>query len=168
MSDQGPERVTRAGDEPLVRPLPDGGLAESMPDWLRRPPAWRDTTAGRSYLPPPDTSPIDPGTLIDVEDLSPWLQRIARRSEQRPAATPVEQHRAASRSRTIPVIDPHRLPRGSADLNDEARSSLRPNHQLHAGAGGKTQQRTWLRIALLLLLLVLVIVVGVVVFAWTS
>ncbi|MDP8901182.1 MAG: hypothetical protein M3N33_08595 [Actinomycetota bacterium] len=84
------------------------------------------------------------------------------------ATTPVEHHGAASGSRTVPVVDPHRLPRGSAGVNDEARPSPPPGHQLHAGAGGTTQQRTRLRVALLLLILLMVIVVGVVVFAWIS
>ncbi len=167
MSDQPPRRDAAPSDEPFGRPLPDGGLADAMPDWLRRPPAWRDPTAGGSYLPPPDTSPIDPSTLIDVEDLSPWLQRIARRSEQRPVATPpVEHHGATSGSRTIPIVDPHRLPRGTAGMNDEARSSPPPGHQLHAGAGGNTNQKTWLLAGFLLL--ILLAVVGVMVLAWTS
>jgi hypothetical protein len=54
-----------------------------MPEWLRRPPAWRDMpakpTSPTRELPKPDMSVIDPRTLIDVSDLPTWLQAIAAR-----------------------------------------------------------------------------------------
>lgn len=64
-------------------PIPDGGLAASMPEWLQRPPAWRGMTVRepeRRDLPPPDTSVIDPRTMLQIDDLPEWLQRIAARS----------------------------------------------------------------------------------------
>jgi hypothetical protein len=96
-----------------MRPIPDGGLQQSMPEWLRRPPAWRnlpkkeapagqDTESPSSSestnvaaaaaaaaaapppLPDPDTSEIDPRSLVDVADLPLWLQDIASR-ESAPA-----------------------------------------------------------------------------------
>ncbi|MGI8486613.1 MAG: hypothetical protein ACR2OU_20445 [Thermomicrobiales bacterium] len=38
------EKTAQSRDEgdPDLRPLPDGGLGENMPEWLRRPPAWRE------------------------------------------------------------------------------------------------------------------------------
>jgi len=75
-----------------MRTLPDGGLSDAMPEWLRRPPAWRelagkDAPEAASPLPEPDTSVIDPRTFIDVSDLPPWLQAIAARDgEPAPAA----------------------------------------------------------------------------------
>ena len=73
--------------------MPDGGLTEGLPDWLRRPPAWRnlprreagtdpEITDGEPALPDPDTSVIDPRTLVDVADLPEWLQQIAARGEK--------------------------------------------------------------------------------------
>lgn len=79
------DKVTDTPDE--MRPLPDGGLQSTMPDWLRRPPAWRDLPRGEGAgedktLPEPDTSMIDPRSLVDVADLPPWLQGIGSRSAQ--------------------------------------------------------------------------------------
>jgi hypothetical protein len=77
--------------EQEMRPLPDGGLTEGLPEWLRRPPAWRNVPrndvapeAGDAglALPEPDTSVIDPRTLVDVADLPLWLQQIAARGEE--------------------------------------------------------------------------------------
>jgi hypothetical protein len=97
-SDNAPGETASAADE--MRPLPDGGLTGSMPEWLRRPPAWRDLPAkpdasASRELPEPDTSVIDPRTLIDVSDLPPWLHSIAARSsgvqiESNPSEAPVE------------------------------------------------------------------------------
>lgn len=65
------------------RPIPTDGLAEALPDWLQRPPAWRGMTVrepAQRGLPPPDTSVIDPRTMLERGDLPVWLQRIAARS----------------------------------------------------------------------------------------
>lgn len=72
---------TQPTDQPLA--IPDGGLGEAMPDWLQRPPAWREparAASGPRALPPPDTTPIDPRTMLDIGDLPLWLQRIAARA----------------------------------------------------------------------------------------
>lgn len=68
-------------------PIPDGGLSEGMPEWLRRPPAWR-TLADReveapepaetSALPEPDDSVIDPRTFLTDDDLPLWLRNLGR------------------------------------------------------------------------------------------
>ncbi|CAA9555095.1 MAG: hypothetical protein AVDCRST_MAG43-1394 [uncultured Thermomicrobiales bacterium] len=82
----GPE-LPGSGDAPPsnaeYRPIPTDGLGESMPDWLQRPPAWRGMTVrepAQHDLPPPDTSVIDPRTMLELGDLPVWLQRIAARS----------------------------------------------------------------------------------------
>jgi len=70
-----------------ARSIPDGGLGSSMPAWLRQPPAWKRTAtvlAGRS-IPPPDTSTIDPRTMLEIDDLPQWLQAVARRESGRDA-----------------------------------------------------------------------------------
>lgn len=70
--------------------IPDGGLQNAMPDWLRRPPAWRNVPKQESSAvqeavaqaapePAEDQSPIDPTTLVDISDLPQWLQDIAAR-----------------------------------------------------------------------------------------
>lgn len=68
-----------------LRPIPDGGLKDAMPGWLKRPPAWRSMPSAEQRhertLPEPDTSEIDPKTLVDVSDLPQWLQTIAARGE---------------------------------------------------------------------------------------
>lgn len=89
-----------------MRPIPDGGLKDAMPSWLKRPPAWRSMPSAEERhertLPEPDTSEIDPKTLVDVSDLPLWLQTIASRGEL-PAPEPdqsvghaLEQIQAAS------------------------------------------------------------------------
>jgi hypothetical protein len=99
-----PERPEAKQAEPdTMRPIPDGGLQQSMPEWLRRPPAWRNlpkreepakaeppvTVPAREplpaqlpvHLPEPDTSEIDPRSLVDIADLPQWLQDLATRSD---------------------------------------------------------------------------------------
>lgn len=72
-------------NEREIPPIPDGGLASSMPDWLRRPPAWRDlpdrdapqtTPESTTTLPDADTSEIDPRTFIHDDDLPMWLRSL--------------------------------------------------------------------------------------------
>lgn len=119
----------------LLRPIPDGGLAQAMPEWIRRKPAWEtdDTWAdsrdhavpeaapssapdggsspvpqrvpGRSQLIQPDTSPIDPASLITINDLPDWLQRVAARADRDVAADPAATVPAARASMKI-VQDP--------------------------------------------------------------
>lgn len=67
-------------DRPLP-PLPDGGLAAAMPDWLRGEvetdgPAGgdRERDAARS-----DAEVIDPTTFLSDDDLPDWLRRFAVR-----------------------------------------------------------------------------------------
>ena len=68
-----------------MRPIPDGGLKDAMPGWLKRPPAWRNMPSAEERhertLPEPDTSEIDPHSLLNVGDLPQWLQAIAERGE---------------------------------------------------------------------------------------
>lgn len=80
------------GQEDQQPRIPDGGLSSAMPEWLRQPPAWKRPavqTRERS-LPDPDSSVIDPASLVDVENLPRWLRELAAASSQEPAAVPVE------------------------------------------------------------------------------
>jgi hypothetical protein len=88
--------MTDREDQSNLPPIPDGGLAETMPDWLRRPPAWRtlpdrevavpepEETAG---LPEPDESVIDPRDFLSDDDLPRWLRNLGRgRASRLPVA----------------------------------------------------------------------------------
>lgn len=134
-----------------MRPIPDGGLKDAMPGWLKRPPAWRSMpTAEQRHertLPEPDTSEIDPRTLVDVSDLPQWLQTIAARGDV-PAPEPddavehaLEQVQAASRREEpkapeiqpdpVVVSDEDNVPEPAAKpeiglLTDESTSSELP------------------------------------------
>ncbi len=113
------ETTTTEAD--AMRPIPDGGLQQAMPEWLRRPPAWRnlpkreeparpdtavETTPPEKSLPEPDTSQIDPRSLVDVSDLPQWLQDLAAR--ERPAsanAAPVITETIAPEQEDIEMTD---------------------------------------------------------------
>lgn len=122
-----PKDGTTAPADPTI---PDGGLGEAMPEWLRRPPAWRgmpaldsppaadepseaaradansdtrppapeiesdvaiipddegasisadQTNRAPRVVPSPDTSSIDPSTLIELSDLPAWLVGLGKR-----------------------------------------------------------------------------------------
>lgn len=93
-------------DKSNLPPIPDGGLTEAMPDWLRRPPAWR-TLPDREVTPPvpeatgdlpePDESVIDPRTFLGDDDLPEWLRTLGH---GRVARLPVEPGEAVSDDET--------------------------------------------------------------------
>lgn len=99
-----------------LRPLPDGGLKDAMPAWLKRPPAWRNMpTAEERFertLPEPDTSEIDPSSLVDLSDLPEWLQAVAARANEPEVPTETESGETAGyalgqlRAATVRVSDP--------------------------------------------------------------
>jgi hypothetical protein len=93
-------------DESGDRPLPTGDLAASMPDWLRRPPAWRgleyrEERLSRSTveLSSEDRSPIDPSELIDDGDIPEWLRRVTRET---PAVDVEPESPATTSMRPVP------------------------------------------------------------------
>jgi hypothetical protein len=81
-----------AADLPPLPPLPDGGLAASMPAWLREPPATASVRQVPSQLPssPPTLAPLgpraDPRTFLDDDDFPRWLRDLAARQQPSPAA----------------------------------------------------------------------------------
>lgn len=105
--------MSDSSDNEIMRPIPDGGLRESMPGWLKRPPAWRSklSTPEERFersLPAPDTSTIDPSTLVTVDDLPQWLKNIAARgpiapTEPDPATEHAVEMVQAAQQRTEPV-----------------------------------------------------------------
>jgi hypothetical protein len=104
------EDKERATDDEL-RPIPDGGLASTLPDWLKEKPAWaRDASSGSDL--PPDISPIDPRTLVHEDDFPDWLRAIARRGTEvettLPEIEPVAEE--PDFSSTDPVSDEDREP----------------------------------------------------------
>lgn len=128
VTDTGEERTeSTTGGTEAMRPIPDGGLQQSMPEWLRRPPAWRNLpkreepaqpqetetvteVAPERELPEPDTSEIDPRALVDVTDLPQWLQDVAARSETRVASPPVitETEQPAEAPKEAQMTDPEK------------------------------------------------------------
>jgi hypothetical protein len=107
-TDDAPAEIGPSPDE--LRPLPDGGLATAMPDWLRRPPAWRDLKPRddliKRDLPEPDTSVIDPRTFVDLADLPPWLQAIAARGERADDANAEHSEGLAPTTESEPIPEP--------------------------------------------------------------
>ena len=92
-------------DQSNLPPIPDGGLTDAMPEWLRRPPAWRTLPdrevmvpepENASDLPEPDESIIDPRTFLTDDDLPAWLRRLgpgrALRSQDGDHAEPGDEH----------------------------------------------------------------------------
>lgn len=155
-------------DDALVSPpeepsIPDGGLGSSMPEWLQRPPAWRGITVREPRqrdLPPPDTSVIDPRTILEIDDLPVWLQRIAARAAD-PEATmsdsshdaeaPEETARDAAAERPPPVQE-----QSSAPIPEE-----RPIIALHLPPTSYGQAHWWRTRAALIGLAVAVLLIGV-------
>lgn len=106
------EKTQDASIDEEMRSIPDGGLTDGLPEWLRRPPAWRDLPRKdeeqQRTLPEPDTSVIDPRTLIDVGDLPPWLQAIAARGEKPAKPSPDDLDIRMQEDATMQANDPNR------------------------------------------------------------
>lgn len=74
---------------PSPRTIPDGNLGSTMPDWMRQAPSWKKAPEPEPEpepkyepvrpIPAPDTSVIDPRSLIAVDDLPEWLQAVSSR-----------------------------------------------------------------------------------------
>jgi hypothetical protein len=103
--------MTHRNDESNLPPIPDGGLSESMPEWLRRPPAWRTLKdsevvqtrpAETATLPEPDTSVIDPREFLTDDDLPPWLRSLGR--GRGPRAIPGDDDSTVSASPTVSTV----------------------------------------------------------------
>ena len=86
-----------ATDPPPLPPLPDGGLAASMPPWLREPPL----AVTAAPLPPVvateshverETAPLgpqaDPRTFLSDDDFPRWLRELAARETTCTVAEP--------------------------------------------------------------------------------
>jgi hypothetical protein len=91
-----------AAELPPLPPLPDGGLAASMPTWLREPPSLSPS----SELPlvptqaPGSLGPkADPRTFLSDDDFPRWLRDLAARREE--TARPL-----AVQSRSAPAAWP--------------------------------------------------------------
>lgn len=159
---QRPGDTEQPRDDPFGRPMPDGGLAEAMPDWLRRPPAWRETSARHAKeAPTPDTSPIDPRTLIDVEDLPVWLQRIAQRPGERPDRVKVAEPPRQPVPRVMPVVDPHRERRARPQSGESVSPSQRYSGDAPQPPSTFSGRPRRLRFLLALLLLGILAIVGI-------
>ncbi len=69
-------------------PLPDGGLADAMPEWLRP-----GTPLAAQASPPPSvsSSPADFSTILSEDDLPEWLKRVAARDSGLQSLTPIDE-----------------------------------------------------------------------------
>jgi hypothetical protein len=81
---------------PPLPPLPDGGLASSMPSWLREPPrlAVTELPAPAAIAAGDDAPPLgphaDPRTFLSDDDFPQWLRDLATRESARSAQTGTE------------------------------------------------------------------------------
>ena len=71
------ESVARDIPAPVI---PDGGLGDALPEWLRTTPSWTKAPDAPRAIPEPDTSVIDPASLVTIDDLPAWLRAVAARS----------------------------------------------------------------------------------------
>lgn len=76
-------------------PIPDGGLAQTMPAWLRtpiasvgataspppQPASQQDVTPTATQAVPSEPGPIDPRTFLTEADLPSWLRQLAAKKE---------------------------------------------------------------------------------------
>ncbi len=171
-------------DQSNLPPIPDGGLAESMPDWLRRPPAWRtlpdrEVTVpepeATATLPEPDDSAIDPRTFLGDNDLPQWLRNLGPgRGPVSPTAdapnaggavhtaptgidTKVsDQPSERAPARFVPASPPVPL-RSSASI-EASRVLERPNMQPAAATSGRQERGVVTLLAGLLLIATIVII----------
>ena len=86
-----------AAELPPLPPLPDGGLAASMPSWLREPPPLASDPAP-ALAPSPAPASLgptaDPRTFLSDDDFPRWLRDLAARRAE--TARPVAVQRALS------------------------------------------------------------------------
>lgn len=91
ISDDHPLCEECARTEPMSQsrplpPLPDGGLADAMPEWLRQ-----ETPLAAQASPSPSvrSSPPDFSTILSEDDLPEWLKRVAARESGHQSLAPV-------------------------------------------------------------------------------
>ena len=114
----------RSESKEQLRPIPDGGLATTLPDWLKERPAWSLESAKKSTL-PPDASAIDPRLLVREQDLPNWLQAIARRETR--DSDPVEPVVVSETPET-----PIEAPVAQLKVIEELEAAVKPEWMTHA------------------------------------
>ncbi len=113
-----PDRDARSpSSEPPLPPLPDGGLAASMPAWLRDPdPPTAPPIEQEPEIQIPD--PYDTSTFLSEDDFPEWLRRLAAtlprdsegpREPQRMAPSPLRSSPPADEEALVPE-PPKRTP----------------------------------------------------------
>lgn len=114
--------------------IPDGGLSDSMPEWLRRPPAWRtledtDVTQTKptqlSELPEADATVIDPRTFLTDDDLPAWLRAMG------PGRRPVERDHSGGGENVTPGTD---TSTGPVQASDSEARLVRPDRTVSTPA----------------------------------
>lgn len=62
--------------EPLP-PIPDGGLSEVMPGWLRQPPSTATSAATAEHPADTPVADLDPAGFLTEDDLPDWLRQLS-------------------------------------------------------------------------------------------
>ncbi len=142
-----------------MRPIPDGGLKEAMPAWLKRPPAWRSMASAEERhertMPEPDTSEIDPRSLVDISDLPQWLQTIAARGD---VPAPIADHAIGQLQRVADTpAEAETVPDAAADpvANDVVDVAPPVIAIPEASPAWQSTRVLWITIAVLIVLVLL-------------
>ncbi|MFN8594154.1 MAG: hypothetical protein U0031_22080 [Thermomicrobiales bacterium] len=163
-----------AGENPPpLPPLPDGGLAAAMPDWLRDapPPLAPPAPVPESSLPArrplepivPTLGPrADPRTFLTDDDFPPWLRDLAARQLPRASRTPAAPPPLpAARDDALPwPVWPHASaePSAAAALPPPPSEALAPPAAAVAPrVPARHQQPLWERVLLALVFLGVII-----------
>lgn len=93
---------TEAADAPPLQPIPDGGLAATMPDWLRETPTAPAPPPVEPIPSPPVAAAPRPATLIAESDLPQWMRTLAAHRATESASAPAAPIVATKRAITLP------------------------------------------------------------------
>lgn len=92
-----PPTDVKTGQAPELPPIPDGGLAKSMPSWLATPP-----TRPARFADEP--MPLDLASLGESAELPEWLEALSRRVDPGSgAALPVDEEAVVEMPAELPV-----------------------------------------------------------------
>ena len=127
---------TKVADAPPLQPIPDGGLAATMPDWLRESPS--------APAPPPvepiPSSPVAaaprPATLIAETDVPQWMRTLATPRAAESASAPAAPIVATKRAITLPPA-PEATPTPSPE-----ESTMHQSTEPHPAASGELAAAT--------------------------
>lgn len=129
-----------ASSDRALPPIPDGGLATQMPDWLRVPLGTADTSADEriesastsSAAPEPAESVgenrVDPREFLTEDDFPAWIRQLATPSARHPVAPvmPWDEEWAVTPPALPPPSDVQSTPRPAVFVPQPALPQARP------------------------------------------